>query len=83
MQSAGGIHDKHVGFSGSGSLAGVVYNWFPDADPRIDADSFETTRRALVRLGFPPAVVRVPRVPAGGPYPDVDFSPIFRPDDGS
>ena len=65
------------------AVAGVVYNWFPDADPRIDADSFETTRRALVRLGFPPAVVRVPRVPAGGPYPDVDFSPIFRPDDGS
>jgi dethiobiotin synthetase len=65
------------------AVAGVAYNWFPGADPQIDADSFETTRRALVRLGFPPAVVRVPRVPAGGPYPDVDFTPIFRPGEGA
>ena len=63
------------------AVAGVVYNWFPDADPEIDADSFETTRRALVRMGFPPAVVRVPHVPSGGPYPDIDFSPIFQPND--
>ena len=63
------------------AVAGVVWNWFPDADARIDADSLETTRRALVRMCFPPALVRVPRVPSGGPYPDIDFSPIFRPED--
>jgi len=58
-------------------VAGVVYNWFPDADPQIDEDSFAETRRALSRMGFPPEVVRVPQVPLGGPYPDIDFSELF------
>ena len=59
------------------AVAGVVHNWWPDADPRIDADAFETTRRALAAMGYPPAVVRMPQVPPGGPCPDVDFSPLF------
>ena len=63
------------------AVAGVAFNWFPDVDSQIDADSFEETRRALARMGFPPAVVRVPRVPSGGPWPDIDFTPIFRPAD--
>lgn len=58
-------------------VAGVVYNEFPAADPDIDKDTPDTTRRYLSRWGFPPVVVRVPRVPDGGPYPDVDFSEIF------
>ena len=58
-------------------VAGVAYNWFPDADPQIDEDSFAETRRALSRMGFPSAVVRVPQVPLGGPYPDIDFSELF------
>lgn len=59
-------------------VAGVVYNWAPDVDPRIDRDTPETARRYLERWGFPPVVVRAPRVPDGGPYPDVDFSEIFK-----
>jgi dethiobiotin synthetase len=59
------------------NVAGVVYNWFPDADPQIDEDSFAETRLALSRMGFPPAVVRVPQVPLGCPYPDIDFSELF------
>ena len=59
------------------SVAGVVWNWCAGADPEIDADALETARRYLARLGFPPAVVRVPRFDVGGPYPDVDFSEIF------
>ena len=58
-------------------VAGVAYNWFPGADPQIDEDSFAETRRALSRMGFPPTVVRVPQVPSGGSYPDIDFSEMF------
>ena len=60
------------------AVAGAAYDWFPGADPAIDEDSFLETRRALARLGFPPAVVRIPRIPQDGPPPDVDFSEIFR-----
>jgi len=59
------------------NVAGVVFNMFPDADPQICDDSVETVRSALPRLGFPPVVVKVPSVSDGGPYPDVDFGPIF------
>lgn len=58
-------------------VAGVVHNWFAGADPLIDHDTPETTRRYLARWGFPPVVVRVPRFDFAGPYPDVDFSEIF------
>lgn len=58
-------------------VAGVVHNWFDGADPLIDHDTPETTRRYLARWGFPPVVVCVPRFDFAGPYPDVDFSEIF------
>ena len=60
------------------TVAGVVWNWCDGADPEIDADSVETTRSYLSRWGFSPAVVRVPRFDIGGPYPEVDFSEIFK-----
>ena len=59
-------------------LAGVVLNWHPAADPAIDADTEREIRRALVRMDFPAAVVRVPRVVLGETPPDVDFSEIFK-----
>lgn len=58
-------------------VAGVVHNWFDGADPLIDHDTPETTRRYLAKWGFPPVVVKVPRFDFAGPYPDVDFSEIF------
>ena len=58
-------------------VAGVVHDWCEGADPAIDRDAVDAVRRHLVKWGFPDVVVRVPRVPAGGPYPDVDFSEIF------
>lgn len=58
-------------------MAGVVYNWYAAADPLIDADTPEMTRRYLAKWGFPPVVVRVPRFDFKGPYPKVDFSEIF------
>ena len=58
------------------SVAGVIYNWCPDADPTIDADTENEVRRGLRRLGFDAPVVRVPRL--DGDIPDVDFSEIFR-----
>ena len=57
-------------------VAGVIYNWCPDADPTIDADTENEVRRGLRRLGFDAPVVRVPRL--DGDIPDVDFSEIFR-----
>lgn len=58
-------------------LAGVVYNWFPGTDPLIDEDTPAMTKAWLERWGFPPVVIRVPEVPADGPYPDLDFTEIF------
>ena len=59
------------------SVAGVVWNWCADADPKIEADSLETIRRYLSRWGFPPAVVRIPRFDVGGPYPEISLAGLF------
>ena len=59
-------------------VAGVVHNWHPDVDPEIDSDTVRETRRALVRMGFPPVVVRIPRIVQGRPLPAVDFSELFQ-----
>lgn len=58
-------------------LAGLVYDWHPDADELIDRDTPETTLSFLARWGVSAPLVRVPKVPAGGPYPEIDFSEIF------
>ena len=58
-------------------VAGVVWNWCEGADPAIDADAQATARRYLLRFGYPPAIVRIPRIDPSGPYPDMDFSEIF------
>ena len=58
-------------------LAGVVYNWFPGTDPLIDEDTPAMTKAWLERWGFPPVVIRVPEIPADGPYPDLVFTEIF------
>lgn len=59
------------------TVAGVIHNWHPDVDPRLDGDALDATRRHLVKWGFRPAVVRLPQIPEGGPYPDIDFQEIF------
>lgn len=59
------------------SVAGVVWNWCADADPKIETDSLETIRRYLSRWGFPPIVVRIPRFEVGGPYPEILASRLF------
>ena len=58
-------------------VVGVVHNEFLSDDPRLDADAEEAVLRHLSRLGFPAKIVRMPRFPAGGPYPDIDFSELF------
>lgn len=58
-------------------IAGVVHNWCEGADPRIDADAEETVRLRLAAWGCPPVVTRIPRIDAGAPFPDIDFSEIF------
>ena len=59
------------------AVAGIVHNSYPATDPRLDADAIAATRRYLKKWGFPPAVARLPVLPADGPYPDIDFSEIF------
>ena len=56
------------------TLAGVVHNAFPPADPRIDADAEAATRRQLAQWSPPPPFVRLPPLPADGA---VDFTEIF------
>jgi len=56
-------------------VAGIVFNYAPNSDPIIDDDSMRMMRKYLVRYGFPPAVIRVPKVDKT--FPDVDFSPLF------
>ena len=59
------------------AVAGVIHNWHPDVDPRIDMDAFDATKRYLDRWGIDSPLVRLPQIPDGGPYPDIDFSEIF------
>ena len=56
-------------------VAGIVFNYAPDSDPVIDADSMKMMRKYLARYGFSPAVVRVPKVDKA--FPEVNFSPLF------
>lgn len=59
-------------------LAGMVWNFCADADPEIDADSFRTAGRYMVRCGFDAPVVRLERVDLAHPErTETDFSPIF------
>ena len=55
------------------AVAGVIHNWHPEADPKIDADAVEAVRRYLVKLGYPPVVIRAGRVVEGGEYPELEF----------
>ena len=61
-------------------LAGVVYNYCPDADPVIDADTPVMISRAMERAGYAPDVVRLGRWDArsGTESAVPDFTPIFR-----
>jgi len=59
-------------------VAGVIHNWCEGADDTIDRDAVEMTKRYLSKWGFPPVVVRIPRFDFAGPYPDIDFSEIFK-----
>ncbi|MCR5183371.1 MAG: dethiobiotin synthase [Opitutales bacterium] len=58
-------------------LAGVVHNFYPDADPIIDNDTVGEIREQLQRSGMPDVLVRVPQINPELPLPDIDFSSIF------
>lgn len=61
-------------------LAGIVYNFCPDADPVIDADTPRMIEAAMKRAGYPSAIVRLGRWDLQTQDAAVlpDFSPIFR-----
>ena len=67
------------------SVAGVVYNWCPDADSTIDADTPVVTRRTLERLGFPPVLIKVSKQvrPVLTPLSEIDFAPLFAQEKGN
>ena len=58
------------------TLAGVVYNESPKADPMIEKDSGRMIGQYLCRTGRPAPLVRLPEVKAPD-WGDVDFSAIF------
>lgn len=63
-------------------IAGLVYNWHPDADPLIDQDTPEMAQNFLSQWGLAAPLVRLPRVddhgvPCGGAELP-DFSEIFQ-----
>ena len=58
------------------SVAGVVYNQSPSADPLIEADSERMIRKYLRRFGQPEVLVRLPEV-REHEWGDTDFSAIF------
>ncbi len=58
-------------------IAGIVYNWYPDADPLIDRDTPAYTLGYMHRRGYDIPLVRIPQVAQEAPYPDIDFEEIF------
>lgn len=59
-------------------VAGIVHDWCAEAGSAIDADAEKASLRHLARLGFPAALVRIPRFEMSGPYPETDFAEIFK-----
>ena len=57
------------------TVVGVVHNYHPEANEKIDADAVAAITRHLKRLGYPPIVVRTPKAEPGS-WPTVDFSAI-------
>lgn len=58
-------------------IAGIVYNWYPDADPLIDRDTPQYTLEYMHKRGYDIPLVRIPQVSPDGPYPDIDFENFF------
>ena len=56
-------------------IAGVVYNWSPEADPLIEEDSKRMILKYLHKYYQPEVLVELPEVKE--PLPDPDFSAIF------
>lgn len=61
-------------------IAGVIHNWFPNTDPRIDADAISATRQFLSLHSCNAPIVTLPHIDtsAGASFPIIDFSPIFK-----
>ena len=55
-------------------IAGIVYNWSPDADPVIDDDTPRAIQNFSARLQIDAPLVRVPELSRAG---DLDFTPFF------
>ena len=56
-------------------IAGVVYNWCPEADPLIEEDSKRMILKYLHRYYQPEVLVELPEVKE--PLPEPDFGAIF------
>lgn len=58
-------------------LAGLVFNGLPGSEEPIDRDAPDTLRHFLGRWKIPAPLVAIPRIDPDGPYPDLDFTPLF------
>ena len=62
------------------NLAGIVYNYCPEADPVIDADTPRMIEAAMSRIWYPPNLVRLGKwdIQTQDSAAMPDFSPIFQ-----
>ncbi len=62
------------------NLAGIVYNYCPEADPVIDADTPRIIKQAMRQSGYPPALVRLGKwdIRTQDSTAMPDFSPVFQ-----
>ena len=62
------------------NLAGIVYNYCPEADPVIDVDTPRMIEAAMRRIGYPPNLVRLGKwdIQTQDSAVMPDFSPIFQ-----
>ena len=58
-------------------VAGIAFNWWPDADAAIEEDAEREIVRRAGAGGRVPPLVRIPRTRPEGPYPTLDFSEFF------
>jgi len=58
-------------------IAGVVYNYFKDADKEIEADTAQMILKALKKACAPEVLISTPKADDVLNLPDIDFSKIF------
>ena len=59
-------------------VAGIVYNGFPETAAPLADDAKAAIKERLAAAGRPRAFTEIPPFDLAGPFPDVDFTEIFK-----